>query len=124
MINNSELRRFLQDFADNIQRDYPVPGVVPRHASQFTIDIFSYTRWTVTIHEGPVPDRLPTAVALTALDELGRQLGQHGPSEMIRAIKTLDAILPWAYGSIVIKRIAGLALNESLSNEDSVFQTA
>lgn len=124
MISATELQHFLQDFANNIQREYPVPGFVPRHATQSTIDVSSYTRWNIEINEGPFRGRLPTAVALVAFDVLGKLLRRYGPSRIAWAIKDVELRTPWAYGTLYIEKIVELSLNKSSSNENSNFQTA
>ncbi|CAD6563583.1 MAG: hypothetical protein ASARMPRED_000072 [Alectoria sarmentosa] len=120
----TELQHFLQDFAGNIQREHPVPGFVPRHVTQSTIDISSYTRWIVKINEGPLGDRLPTVVALVILEELRKLLRRFGPTSILWAVKDLGVFFPWAYGSLDIDKIVGVSLNKSSSNENGEVQTA
>lgn len=124
MVSVTELRHFLQDFVDNIKREHPVPGSVPRHATQSTIDISSYTKWLIAINEGPFRGRLPTAVALVAFDALGKLVGRYGPSEIIWGIKEVGARTPWAYGSLTIESIEGFTVNKSSSIENGGSQTA
>ena len=123
MVNPTEVRHFIQDFANNIQREHPVPSFAPRHATQIDIDVFSYTKWSINLHEGPLHGRLPTAVALAALDELGRQIGQHGPSDTIYAIRKLQGMTPWAHGSLEFLHLEGVILNKSSSKDNGSFQT-
>ncbi len=124
MIRMSTLRQFLRDFADNIEREHPVPDFVPRHAKQTEIDIMSYTRLLIELREGPFHGRLPTAVALAALSELGRQLDLHGPSQVPWAVRVGRARTPWAFGTLKLQRIGGASFNESLSNGNRSLQTA
>lgn len=119
-----ELQHFLQEFAGNIQREHPVPGFVPRHVTQSTIDVSSCTRWIVKINEGPLGDRLPTAVTLAILDELGRMLRSFGPTSIYWGVKDFGVVFPWAYGSLTIGKIVGVSLNKSSSNENGEVQTA
>ena len=123
MVNATEVGRFIQDFASNIQREHPVPGFAPRHASQFDIDVVSYTQWSIDLHEGPFHGRLPTAVALAALDELGRQIGQHGPSDTIYVIRKFQGMTPWAHGSLGFHNLEGVLWNNSSSKDNGSFQT-
>ena len=58
MISGPELKRFLQDFVDNIQREHLVPGFVPCLATQSTVDVTSCTKWTIDINEDPFYGRL------------------------------------------------------------------
>ncbi len=124
MISSSALRRFLRDFADNIEREHPVPDFVPRHVRQSEIDVVSYTQWFLSMDEGPFLGRLPTAVALAALGELGKQLDLRGPSEVFFGVKKSPARTPWSYGSLYLEDIGGVSANESLSNGNGSLQTA
>ena len=124
MIRMSTLQQFLRDFADNIEREHPVPDFVPRNAKQTEIDIMSYTRMIIEIHEGPFHGRLPTAMALAALSELGKQLDLHGPASIGWAVTVAQARIPWAYGFLTLQRIQGASFNESLSNGERGLQTA
>lgn len=80
------LQGFLQEFRDNLEREYPVPGIMPRRAQQETFDPETYTVWTVTLNEGFLGSSLPTEVAVLALDEIGRLLGSHGPASLYFSI--------------------------------------
>lgn len=95
-----ELCHFLQEFADNIQRENPVPGFVPRHASQSTIDISAYKRWIITVKEGVYHGRLPTAVLLAVLNELEKLLRMHGPSSIIWCAMIGRSRILWACGDL------------------------
>ena len=123
VISVLELCHFLQDFSDNIQREYPAPGFVPRHAAQSTIDVSSYTRWRIVVCEGPFGGRVPTAAVLVAFDLLGKLLRRYGPSEIVWSIEKVGVRTPWAYGRLYIDKIRGLSLNKSSSNENSYFRT-
>lgn len=118
-----ELCHFLQDFADNVQREYPVPGFVPRHTSQSTIDISSYKRWSISVTEGPWHGRLPTAVLLAVLNELGKLLRLHGPSKILWFVKVVGSRFFWAYGDLGNEKIMSVSINESSSNGNGGFQT-
>ena len=111
-----DLCHFLQTFADNVQREYPVPGFVPRHASLSTIDILSYKRWTIDANEGPWHGRLPTAVLLAVLNELEKLLRLHGPSSILWFIKIERSRFFWAYGDLGNENIVSASFNESSSN--------
>ena len=125
MVSVSELRHFIQDFADNIQREYPIPGFIPHHATQSIIDISSYTRWIINIDEGMFRGRLPTAAALAALNELGKQVGRYGPSRVSWLIyEDVGVRLPWASGNLIVENIEGVFLNKSSSHDNGTFHTA
>lgn len=113
------LQDFLQEFGDNLRREYP--RSLPRLAQQSTIDIPTYTRWTIELNEGIFGHGLPTAVALLALDEIARQLGSHGPSSLFFSIR--EGIATLSYGFLDIREFGGNSLNRSLGNKNSIFQT-
>ena len=121
-ISLPRLQDFLQEFGDNLEREYPIPGSLPRVASQSTIDIPTYTRWTIEMNEGIFGHGLPTAVALVALDEIARQLGSHGPSSLFFSIREDMATL--SYGFLNIIEFGGNFLDRSLGNKTSNFQTS
>ena len=123
-INSLELRRFVLEFANNIKENDPDPGFVPPYATQSTIDVVSNTRWIISLYEGPTLGRLPTVVALAALDELGAQLYSHGPAGIGWVIKDMRRTMYWTYGSFQLEHIQGNILNKSSSNENGEFQTA
>ena len=116
------LQEFLQDFCDNIESEYPIPGYVPRQAKQYNIDLDSYTEWLIDINEGLFGYRLPTEWALLALDELARQLGSHGPANMFFSI--IKEGRTYNYGFLIIKEFGGPSLDASLTNTKSIFQTS
>ena len=115
------LQDFLQDFGNNLAREHPVPGYVPRLAYQYTIDIQSYTEWRIEIDEGVLGNSLPTEVALGALDEIAKQLGSHGPAVLFFSIG--EGIRMHSYGFLEIREIGYASLNLSLANGNSIFQT-
>lgn len=116
------LQDFLKDFGDNLAREHPIPGYVPRLAHQYTIDIQSYTEWRIEINEGLFGIRLLTEVALVALIEIARQLGRHGPALLFFSV--VEGISTNAYGFLDIKEFGSVSLNQSLANENSVFHTS
>lgn len=117
-----ELQDFLREFRDNIEREYPVPGYVPRLARQSIVDMESYTLWTIDMNEGLFGRRLPTEWALLALDELVRQLGSHGPAELMFSIK--EARSTYSYGFFTIQEFGGPTLNATLVKGKSSFETS
>lgn len=116
------LQNFLQEFRDNLERESPIPGFVPRLARQQKIDIQSYTLWTVETNEGIFGHRLPTEVALVALDEMARQLGSHGPASLFFSIMEGRSVL--SYGLLEVTEFGGVSSNRSLPYEESTFQTS
>ena len=124
MINVRDLQLFLQDFANNFRQEYPVPGFIPRDVDQYTIDVTSHTRWTVWIKEAMWQGRLPTAVALAAIDALEKELGKYGPASILYAIQITGSRLVWSIGGFNIHKLTGTSLNDSLSNENDNLQTA
>ena len=73
------------------------------------------------MNEGIFGHRLPTEIALVALDEISRQLGNHGPSSFFFSIREGAATL--SYGLLTISEFGSVSLNRSLANENSIFQT-
>lgn len=116
------LQEFLQDFCDNLEQEYPIPGFVPRQAQQHHIDIQSYTAWTIEIYEGPLGNRLPTEFALVTLDEVARQLGRHGPANLWFGIT--EGTTTYSAGFLTLKEFGGESSNGSLVNGNTIFQTS
>ena len=116
------LQDFLQDFGNNLERESPIPGLMPRQTLQYTIDIQSYTKWIIQMNEGFLGYGLPTEFALVALDEISRQLGSHGPTNLFFMIREGGAWLSW--GILEISEIGSVSLNRSLANGNSIFQTS
>ena len=61
--------------------------------------------------------RVPTAMALAALDRLENELGKHGPATVRFLIRTGGVRSVWALGELELQELTGTSLNESLSNE-------
>lgn len=116
------LQGFLQEFCDNIEQEYPVPSFVPRKAQQHTIDIQSYTAWSIEFSEGILGHRMRTDVALVALHELARQLGSHGPSTILFSVR--ERVVAISYGYLDIKEFGAVSVNGSLAKGNSIFQTS
>ena len=117
-----KLQDFIKEFRDNIEQEYPIPGYVPRHARQSIVNIESYTTWTIEIDEGILGHRLPTEWALLALDELARQLGSHGPADLLFSVK--EASATYIYGGLSIREFGISSLNPTLANRSAVFHTS
>ena len=108
------LRAFVLEFRDNLERESPVPGYVPRNARQDAVDLQSYTKWTIDMGEGFLGYRMPTEFALVALEEIATQLGRHGPAQVWSTIK--EGLQTYSYGHLEIKRLGAVALNRSLGD--------
>ena len=117
-----EVQDFLREFRDNIEREYPIPGYVPRLARQSIIDMETYTEWVIDINEGLFGRRLRTEWALLALDEIARQLGSHGPANLLFSIK--EARSTYTYGFFTIMEFGGRTLNATLANGKTNFETS
>ncbi len=115
------LQDFLREFADNLERNYPIPGKVPRFARQSFPDIESYTIWRMDFNEGLMGNRLPTEWALLALDEIGRQLGRFGPGSVFFSIK--DRSSTYSYGFLTITEFGDPSMHRFLAIEKGIFQT-
>ena len=123
-IDVRDLELFIQDFADGFRQEYPVPGFIPREATLYASDVTSHTRWTLWTKEGPFKGRVPTAVALAALDQLEKELGKYGPANVGWTIRLKGRFSIWALGQVKLEKLTGASSNESLSNENDNLQTA
>ena len=123
-IDVHDFQLFLRDFADNLRQEYPIPSFIPREVTQYTIDVTTYTRWTVRMKEAPWQDRLPTAVALVAFDTLDKEFGKYGMAIVDYTIELTWRRGVWCYGDIYLHKLLGASLNDSLSNENDDLQTA
>lgn len=109
-INVLRLREFLEDFARNIEQEYPSPSYMPPLAGQSIIDVQSYTKWRIELKRVLLGERLPTKLALTALTEVEALLSRHGPASMKFLVK--DANTVYARGLLTVQRL--VAINTSL----------
>ena len=120
-----ELQDFVDEFADNFRQKYPVPGFIPREVTQYTIDLWSYTKWSLWLKEGIFHGRLPTVVALAALDALNKEISKYEQAEITYAIVRNDGIRgAWSLGEVRFQSLDGASSNDSLSNENDNPQTA
>ena len=124
VIDVRNLQLFLRDFADNLRQEYPIPSFIPREVTQYTIDVTTYTRWTLRMKEAPWQGRLPTAVALAALDTLDKELGKYGMAIVEYTIELTWRRGVWCYGDVYLEKLVGTSWNDSLSNENDNLQTA
>ena len=117
------LQDFLGDFRDNLESEYPIPGFIPSVARQSTVDVESYSSWTIELSETLFGLRLPTEYGVLALDELARLMGVHGPATLLFGV--LEGRFLLGYGLLTIKPLGrGGFSNQSLSNSKSIFQTS
>lgn len=121
-VSISGLESFLLEFRENLEREYPIPSLVPRLAKQSVIDVQSYTKWTIEINESLLGRRMPTATAVVVLDEIARQLGRHGPANVFFSVKERYTTL--SIGYLEIQEFGGGVMNGSLVNGDSNFYTS
>ena len=122
-IKVSDLQHFLRDFADRLRQDYPVPGFIPRESKQFNIDVTSNTRWLLFLKES-YRGRVPTAVALAALDALEKEMGKYEVAEIRYYITKGATRVPWSLGGIFYEQLMGASFNDFLSNKNDNLQTA
>ena len=117
------LQDFLGEFRDNLKSEYPIPGFVPSIARQATVDVESYSSWTIELSDTIFGLRVPTEFAVCALDEMARLVGINGPASLFFGVREGRFLL--CYGTLTIKQLgSGELLNLSLSNRKSVFQTS
>lgn len=121
-VNVNALRQLLRDFADNLKREYPYPGFVPGYATQWIVDVPSCTRWDVTLTELLV--RLPTLLAVTAMQALEVLLWTYGPSEMDWGITSVGGRSPLSIGFLTSQSLGGVCMNASLADMSGDFKTA
>lgn len=122
-IDVHDLQLFLRDFAENLRQEYPVPGFMPRDAKQYHIDVASNTKWTYFMSE-VFHGRVPTAVALAALDTLDKEMGMYEMAQISFNLKTAGARTLWCLGGFYAEKLVGASFNDSLSNENDSLQTA
>ncbi|KAL9127243.1 MAG: hypothetical protein Q9217_003841 [Psora testacea] len=125
-IDLDELKDFLKQFAQNLQREYPVPSSIPTRAGQSSIDPHSYTRWTLELEKGFLPAQVPTKVALRVLATLQRLLTSHGPASVNAFIQRGEGGR-WLYDATIaltIENIAANLLSVSSLNQFSGFKTS
>ena len=117
------LQDFLGEFRDNLESEYPIPGVVPSVARQSMVDTESYSSWTIELSDTIFGLRVPTEFAVCALDEMARLLGIYGPATLFFGVQEGRYLL--GYGQLTLKQLdGGELLNRSLSNRKSVLQTS
>lgn len=119
-----ELQLFVRDFAHNLEQKYPVPGFIPRLAKQSSVDVVSYTKWNIDLHEGMFHGRMPTELALAALDLMVLLLDRHGPSTINWIILVDGQVTAWASGKLLIKPLVEASSKKSFPSEEGDFQTA
>ena len=112
----SFLLDLIRDFSNNIEREYPIPGQVPRHARQSVIDLDSYARWTIELDEGHFGYRPSTEWALLALEKLSGQLVKHGPADVNFSIVKARSI-NYCFGSLTSQALGGPFRNESSADD-------
>ena len=123
MIDVHDLQLFLRDFADQLRQEYPVPGFIPRESRQFNVDVPSNTKWMIWLKE-VFYGRVPTQVALAALDTLEKEMGKYEMAEIGYGVFQVGSRGPWSVGGIYHEKIMGASFNDSLSNENDSLQTA
>ena len=117
------LQDFLEEFRDNLESEYPIPGFLPSVARLSTIDVESYSSWTIEFSDTFLGLRLPTEFAILVLDELARLMGTHGPATLLFGVQ--DGRFMLCYGILTFKQLgSGEVSNRSLSNRKSVFHTS
>ena len=112
-IDVSRLQDFLQDFATNIEHEYPDPSYVPRLAGQSTIDVSSFTKWIIELKSVFLGARLPTQLALIALTRIEALLRYHGPASMNFLVKDADTV--YTSGFIIIQELRQAAPDSTSS---------
>lgn len=117
------LQDFLGEFRDNLESEYPIPGLVPSTARQSMVDVVSYSSWTIEFCDTILGSRVPTEFAVCALDEMARLVGIYGPASLFFGVREGRFLL--CYGKLTIKQLgSGELSNLSLSNRRGVFETS
>ena len=82
-----DLQGFIFEFADNIESEYPPPGLSPQKASQVYYDIDSFTKFEIQERVlGVLSSRAPTAILIKALTKIAVQVRKYGPPGSLVAI--------------------------------------
>lgn len=108
------LQGFIFEFADNIESEYPPPGLSPQRASQFYYDMDSFTRFNIEQSVvGVLASRAPTAILIKALTKIAIQIRKHGPPESLNAIifQTRSGLIPLKSFNIINLDILQLESN-------------
>ena len=117
------LQDFLGDFRNNLESEYPIPGSVPSNARQSTVDVESYSSWTIELYESIWGLRMPTEFAVVALDEMASLVATYGPATLLFGVQEGRFLL--CNGKLAVEPIgSGELSNRSLSNGKSNFQTS
>ncbi|KAL8797740.1 MAG: hypothetical protein Q9195_000092 [Heterodermia aff. obscurata] len=78
------LQGFIFEFADNIESEYPPPGLSPQRASSGYYDLESFTKFEIDERVfGMFASRAPTAILINALTKIAVQIRRHGPPELL-----------------------------------------
>ena len=117
------LQDFLREFRDNLESEFPIPGLLPSVARQSTVDTESYSSWTIEFSDTIFGVRVPTEFAVLVLDELARLMGTHGPASLFFGVQEGRFLL--CYGMLTLVQMgSGELSNQSLANGKSFFETS
>ena len=113
------LRGFIFEFADNIESEYPPPGLSPQRASQAYYDIDSFTKFRIQERVlGLLASRAPTAILIDALAKIAMQIRRHGPPESLNGLiyQTRSGLLPAKSFNLITLEILQFQSNGTATN--------
>ena len=108
------LQGFIFEFADNIESEYPPPGLSPQRASQVFYDLDSFTKFGIEEKVyGAIASRAPTAILIKALTLIAVQIRKYGPPESLTGFiyQSGSGWLPIKGFNIIILEILQLESN-------------
>ena len=108
------LQGFIFEFADNIESEYPPPGLSPQRASQAYYDTDSFTKFGIQERVlGVLARRAPTAILIDALTKIAVQIRRHGPPESLNGFiyQTGSGLIPVKSFNLITLQIRQLESN-------------
>ena len=109
------LQDFLREFRNNLESEYPIPGSVPSTVRQSTVDVESYSSWTIEFYDSIWGLKMPTEFAVCALDEMAKMVAEYGPATLYFGVQ--EGRFALCNGELTVKPIgSGELSNRSLSN--------
>ena len=113
------LQGFIFEFADNIESEYPPPGLSPQRASQAYYDTDSFTKFGIEERVfGLLASRAPTAILINALTKIAVQIRRHGPPESLDGLiyQTRSGLLPVKCFNLITLEILQFESNGTATN--------
>ena len=78
---------FLNEFSDNLEREYPPPSLSPQRASSHHFDLDSFTRYDLTLEViAIIALRAPSDIVGIALKKLAIEIRKHGAPDYVLGV--------------------------------------